>query len=192
MKAAGGGSAGWALGFLALSMGPFSPMDAENPSGPELRDRAYARAREGESDGTTEVLLEHAFCFGGSVDEFRELARMLRRYGNHITWKRLMARRTAAIGVTVRRIVALLGNHYVCRFKDRTRTRWTIVGRGLDGENYVVAVVSAATPRTFEQLARPVSVRLLHPMLDEHALRRSCSRPPHTAIPPRLAEPTGP
>ncbi len=95
-----------------------------------------------------------------------------------------MARRTAAIGVTVRRIVALLGEQYVTKFKDGTRTRWSIVGRGLDGVDYIVAVVSADKPKTFNQLAAPVKVRLLHPMIAEHALRRSSERSsPRRAIP---------
>lgn len=151
-----------------------APDAAYEPERPYARAGACARPRS-TGDATTSVLLEHAVVFGGSVDEFRELAKIFRKDANRTAWRRIMARRNSAIAAMVRRIRGQLGERYCGRRKSEEGTRWTLFGRDANGAVVPVAAIFVKTPYTLGDLSAPVNVEVTHAMLDAEELRRACS-----------------
>lgn len=138
----------------------------------------YARRR-ARPENHSDVILEYsqlfAMLYGASSHEWKQLASMFRKLGNKQAWRRMIARRTCAFAVTLRRLEQVLGDRFAGRARVSVGQCWAVAAVDEGGAYQVVARVRASTPHSLEELKAPVIVEILDPMVDVERLRHLLS-----------------
>lgn len=115
--------------------------------GEEIEFRALTRAR-----GLVDDIAATDAC------ELMVFGKLLKRAGHRDRWRRGVAVRCTRVATLLCGVRLILGDHYTGRF--RRRNSWVVRGR-FDGRRVPVATVGPLRASSWDELVRPVGIKLL-------------------------------